>query len=512
MSEPLDPSPAIRIRDLTVRAGGRALLASASLEVAPGELVLLVGGSGSGKSILLRILAGLVSERTPGLSIAGEVRTTGRVGMVFQQGALFENLTAGGNVSFALDHKPSDATGDAPTAEDLLAEVRIPPSLPLPDASGGQRRRVAIARALANQPDVLLYDEPTAGLDPDLACHVGRLIREAHDSRSTTTFIVTHDFPALSPVADRIVFLDASQASLAEVDGDSLARMVDEGAFHHDPEEPRPPRTVVSPLAALADFFEAWGRSTSAFFVALVGSLLPRWRRPRWGLKALAGCFRLVAGPTSIVYIALAGAVIGFVSIYFSFQYLPFRQYMRPLITDDLLAAIGFALYRILVPILATILIAARCGAAVASDLAGRVYREEFDALQTLGVRPLGLHGFAALTSLTVSTPLLVLVSFFVARTTGLITFGLWDPEASVTWMSATFHAQLRHEAFLYAGTGWMLTKTLTCGFLVGAVALAQGTSPKRSPHDVSRAVTRTVLLSTALVLLVHFAFAFLEF
>ncbi|MBI4612887.1 MAG: ABC transporter permease [Planctomycetes bacterium] len=501
-------APAIEVRDLTVRAGGRSLLDRANLSVPAGELAILAGGSGTGKSVLLKILAGLAREDPGVLSIEGEVRTTGRVGMVFQQGALFEELCALENVAFALDHSPDPSDRDA-RARALLEEVLVPPELAPHAASGGERRRVAIARALANRPEILLYDEPTAGLDPDLALRIARSIREAHERHRTTTLIVTHDFASLASVADRILFLDPKSATLREVGATELDRLVAEGAFRA---EAALGISAGPGSRSVAGRVETLGRGFAAFAGAAASGLLPRWRRARWGLRALLAMLRLVGGPTSVAYVSLAGAVTGFVAVYFSFQYLPYAGYLRPLVTEDLLGAIGFALYRILVPVLATTLVAARCGAAVASDLAGRSYREELDALRTLGASPGGIHGFAGLASLAIATPFLVLVAFLVARATALATFALWDEDVSIGWITVTFHSVLRGEAPLYAGTGWVLAKSLACGLAVGWVAIGFGLGPKRAPADVSRAVTQTVLFSTALVLLVHFAFAFVEF
>ncbi len=509
MTVPGTAPEAIRVRDLSVTTPARRLLDRAELSVAPGQLVLLVGGSGSGKSVLLKLLAGLADPLSGGLEVRGEVRTTGRVGMVFQNGALLDDLSAIDNVRFALDHG-----GRPPSREEaarLLQELRVPPDVVLSTASGGQRRRVAIARALANRPEILLYDEPTTGLDPDLAIQVGKVIRETHDRGGMTTLVVTHDFHALAGIADRIVFLDPGSLLLTDVRAEDLARLVETGAFRSEAEKcaadpaARPPSFVALRLARV-------GRGSLAAMRSIAGSLVPRWKRPAWALRFARHYLRLVAGPTSLLYVSLAGAVVGFVAVYFSFQYLPYAEYVRPLVTEELLGAIGFALYRILVPILATILVAARCGAAVASDLAGRVYREEYDALRTLGASPAGYHGFTSLASLVVSTPLLVFVSFLVARATALATYGVWDPSARLAWLDAMFHAELVNPGRFYAGTPWVLAKGLTCGLVIGLTALGLGSTPKRTPSDVSAAVTQTVLVATALVLLVHFAYAFFEF
>lgn len=499
----------VEARIALLRAGGQVLLKDAQLSVAAGELVLMVGGSGTGKSVLLRVMADLV-DPTGGIVVTGEVRRRGRLGVVFQHGALFEQLTLADNLAFAGDH--ATPRGTAAQRAALLAEVRISPAIRLDGASGGQRRRIAIARALAAAPEILLYDEPTAGLDPDLARHVAALIRQMHDARGMATLVITHDFPALAPVADRIVFLDAKTQSLTQVTAEDLARMVDAGAFRAsmDEAEIAPPARAFGRARPL---LAALGRAGGRVGGALASSLLPRWRRPAWGARAFGHFLGLVAGPTSLAYVGLAGAVTGCVAVYFSFRYLPYAHILGPLVTEDLLAALGFALFRVLVPILATTLVAARCGAALASDLAGRSYREELAAMRVLGAHPGGLLGFSAIFAITLATPVLVLASFAVARAVGLATYGLWDPGASPAWIEVIFHGVLRRGGGLvFAGTWWVVAKSAVCGLVVGAVAVGLSLSPKRHPDEVSHAVTRTVLVATALVLVVHAAFAFIEF
>jgi ABC-type transporter Mla maintaining outer membrane lipid asymmetry ATPase subunit MlaF/ABC-type transporter Mla maintaining outer membrane lipid asymmetry permease subunit MlaE len=500
-------------RGLTLHAGQQTLLENAALRITAGELVLLVGASGGGKSVLLRVLAGLTSGLEQ-ITIHGEVAANGRIGMVFQHGALFEGMSLRDNLQLALDHAQPPRPWHE--GEQLLTEVELLPDLALASASGGQRRRIAIARALANAPDILLYDEPTTGLDPALAARVAQLIRKTHEARQMATLIVSHDVQALAPIADRVLFLDPRQHSLRSIDVAELEHLIATGGFRHDDEpSTRSPASSETAYRRLITALTDQGGAWVAASLALASSLWPRWRRRGWGLRALGHQLALVGGPTSLAYVGLAGAVAGCVTVYFAFKYLPHAQYLTPLVTDDLLAAIGFALYRILVPILATILVAARCGAAAASDLAGRSYREEHNALRALGGSPGGYYGFATLAATTLATPVLVLVSFTIARAVALATYGLWDPDASASWIQTMFHAKLRDRIDIFGswwGTSWVLAKSLVCGATIGAIAVATSLSPKRVPQDVSTAVTRTVLLATIAVLLVHFVFAFIEF
>jgi ABC-type polar amino acid transport system ATPase subunit len=200
-------------------ATGLAALNGVSLEVAPGEVVVIVGPSGSGKSTLLRALNGL--ERVT----AGEVWVDGqpvhdrrtnlnrlrtRVGMVFQQFNLFPHKTALGNVMLAPVVVGRLARADAEErARRLLAKVGLgerAASYPA-QLSGGQQQRVAIARALAMEPDIMLFDEPTSALDPELRGEVLEVMK-ALAAEGMTMLVVTHEMGFAREVADRVLFMD----------------------------------------------------------------------------------------------------------------------------------------------------------------------------------------------------------------------------------------------------------------------------------------------------------------
>ena len=138
--------------------------------------------------------------------------------------------------------------------------------------------------------------------------------------------------------------------------------------------------SAATALAATGDFVE--------HILLLPYILLPLWRSFRWGLRMTWHYIKLVCGPSACVYIAVAGMIIGFVAQDFIFRYLPFRQFTEPLLIENLLHATGFSLFRFLVPILCTILIAARSGAATAADVGSKVYGNQVDAMKTIGMSP----------------------------------------------------------------------------------------------------------------------------
>jgi ABC-type transporter Mla maintaining outer membrane lipid asymmetry permease subunit MlaE len=242
-------------------------------------------------------------------------------------------------------------------------------------------------------------------------------------------------------------------------------------------------------------------------------SLLPRWPSAFWGLRSVLHYLRLTADPSAWLYVAVAGAIAGFVATYFTFRFLPYRQYTEPLVIENLLHALGFALYRILVPVLATVLIAARCGAAVASDVGGKAYGQQLAALRSFGVGPERYLRTGILYAFLLGTPILILISFLAAKWTSLLVFTATHPDLGAYFWRSQFHRELTEPGqWLYRGSGWLAAKTLCCAAGIALVAYERGRRDKHSTRDVSAGITSTILWSTLYVLAVHFAFAFFEF
>ena len=213
--------PVIEIRDLHTRFGEVWIHRGVDLAIAPGELVSLVGGSGSGKTTLLRLMIGLLTPTQGEIRLFGEpLFGTGvwrerelrrRFGVLFQHGALFSAFSVFDNVAFPLRELKRY---DEDTIHDLvmlkLAMVELLPRhgrLMPSELSGGMVKRVALARALALEPELLLLDEPTAGLDPDRSDSFVRLIRMLGKELGLTVVLVTHDLDTLAALSTRVAVL-----------------------------------------------------------------------------------------------------------------------------------------------------------------------------------------------------------------------------------------------------------------------------------------------------------------
>src|SRR5438270_7367694 len=206
--------------DLQKAFGEQKVLKGISLEVRRGETVAVLGRSGDGKSVLLKLIIGLQTPDGGSIQIAdkeitqldenqlNEVRK--RVGFLFQQAALYDSLTVEDNVAFPLTrHTKMSSAERNNRAHELLADVGMDRDLgKMPsEISGGMQKRVGLARALALDPEVLLLAEPTAGIDPITAAEIGKLILELKQKRTMTAMVVTHDIRGAKVFSDRMVLI-----------------------------------------------------------------------------------------------------------------------------------------------------------------------------------------------------------------------------------------------------------------------------------------------------------------
>ena len=488
---------------------GKLLLDNASLTLGRTELALLVGPSGSGKSSIIKLLSGLLGEEDP-WQVQGRLRHGNRVfdlaqercdvgGLVFQNYALFDDLTAAENLGIALDHATGREEGVVGHTLELLPDIE--PSQTIASSSGGQRQRVAIARTLlANRP-LLLFDEPNSGLDPYTAQRLGELIRNLCRRMGRPALIVAHHVDDLLPLVDAVYLLDTRHHALRSLPVDRDA--VEEALLSLGGEE---------------------ATTTSAEEVATPNRprrYTKQWRqhltphRPHhWFLRYLNEYFWILWGsPLMLLYTFSGAAIIGFVTLWFGFNYDLLGDGVRSFVHDDSLAGIGFVQANVAVPLIACILIVARNNAIITADLGNRVLSSQFLAMRNLHI-PGQLYLTAAILSNTlVGALVLVAASLIVAGWTSLQTWHVLFPgQPMELWQENFFRGLLRDPTHWLRNMSWVVLKVLLSSACGAWLAIRIGLSRKDSVIAVNYAIARSIIVGVTVTLAVHAIIAIIVF
>lgn len=244
----------IEVRGLRKAFGRQLVLNGIDIDIFSGEIITIIGESGSGKSILLKAMMGLIevdagSIRFDGEDVVGQterewVQTRRRIGMLFQESALFDSLDVSDNVGYALREQTDMTEAEIATRiAETLTLVGLPgiEAMSPSDLSGGMRKRVALARAVAVRPEVMFYDEPAEGLDPINVTRVNRLLIGLQEALHVTSVVVTHNLKAAFAISDRLalihdgtvaatgapeMFLESEDPVVREFIGDRMRRVL----------------------------------------------------------------------------------------------------------------------------------------------------------------------------------------------------------------------------------------------------------------------------------------------
>jgi phospholipid/cholesterol/gamma-HCH transport system ATP-binding protein len=214
-------SPKIQLSNVHKKFGNKVVLDGVFLDVQPGESLVVIGGSGTGKSVLIKSILGIVTPDSGSIKVDGEELTTmsrserqermRKFGMLFQGGALFDSLPVWENITFALLQQKRFNRKDARDfAIEKLKRVGLTAdvaNLSPSELSGGMQKRVALARAIATDPDIIFFDEPTTGLDPIMADVINDLIISCSEEKKLTTFTITHDMHSVRKIADKVAMI-----------------------------------------------------------------------------------------------------------------------------------------------------------------------------------------------------------------------------------------------------------------------------------------------------------------
>jgi ABC-type multidrug transport system ATPase subunit/ABC-type transporter Mla maintaining outer membrane lipid asymmetry permease subunit MlaE len=494
----IDDTPLLRVRDLSITPkGAPALLEGIQLDLHRGEVVLLAGPSGCGKSTLIKILAGIVQASDSKWHVTGTALFEGTSfdladerpktgGMVFQNFALFDDLTAGHNVQIAFDHGGAEASAYAEQVENLLRGINIDAAVR--DCSGGQQQRIAIARTLVADKPILFMDEPNSGLDIQAARDLARIIRALSDELGIAIVVVAHHLEAFSQVADRLLVIELGNGRVVD-------RGKPETSNAEDPVELRVEPSVVDTKAKASSVLVDPKPDAGA------------WKRTaKWQVRYfLYYMWLLCLSPSVLLFVGLGGILVGFVSTAFIFQYFPYREYLIPVIQNDALAGIGFVQFRLLVPLVVSILIATRNGAIVSADIGNRVYSSQLSAMENLSIPQRWYIAGSTTLSLVLASLILSLAAMAICAWFSMQTWHALFPEQSAYfWREHYFRGFWPSDHIFPIGSIWVLAKVVPAALGTNLISLYFGSRPKTSVDDLNNAIANSIIFSVSFVFIWH--------
>jgi ABC-type lipoprotein export system ATPase subunit/ABC-type transporter Mla maintaining outer membrane lipid asymmetry permease subunit MlaE len=494
MADIVQASLSLAFENLTiVRPDGEVLLHDGSLVIDPAELVLLVGPSGSGKSTLLLLLGGLLQTGPGNWQVSGRLtcgaesfdlahEQAGVGGVVFQHYALFDDLDAQENLRIALDHAPRGTDALASDVAAMLADIN--PRQSIASCSGGQRQRLAIARTvIANQP-VLLFDEPNSGLDIASARRLLEVIRGLCGTMGKPALIAVHHFEELLPLADRVVVIDPRTRRLVEL----------------------------PPEAALveAKLEEAAG---APIFDPSTPEQVSRWRpatrhhsRSWWFGRYVIGYFWLLcAAPIMLLYMGAGAAIIGFVTVWFGFNYHSFGGILKSVLHDETLVGLGMVQSRVAIPLIANLLFVARNSAVIAADVGNRVMSSQFQAMDNLNIPGRAYVFSSILLTMVVGSVAYLGLSLLLGSWAAQETWHLQFPtQYRALFRTQFFRNVLDENGWPLPMMGWVVVKAAVSALLAATSSIVIALGPKPSSQAVNHSVANAIVIGVIITLLVH--------
>lgn len=508
--------PVLVVSSLSVRQrDGRVLLRNVDLSLQPGEIVILAGPSGSGKSTLVNFLSGAIETREGGWEASGTVSfdghshdlARGRItvgGVVFQNFALFDDLTVGQNLEIAGAHNPAIGEDLKTAIDGLLMDVDR--DLPVNAASGGQRQRIAIARTLLGNHPVLFLDEPNSGLDVSASRRLSNLVRDLARDLGIPVIVVAHHFRHLIDVADRVLMLDPQLHDLVEVPVDAAA--IEDALERVEHAEPTD-HVRLEPPDADAPAIETQASDARRRIQATPGT----WRLSWAGRFLLGYLWELCFAPSALLFVGLGSVIVGFVATWFIFMYLPFRDYLLPVIHSDALAGLAYSELRVMAPLIAAVLISIRNSALIGADIGHKVYSDQIKSMRNLNVPHRIYINLMILLSSAVAAVVLAAASVALTAWVAMETWAYIFPESSTyMWRDQYFQRLWPPGQAMLIGTDWILAKTIPSILGASAIALYFGYRPKADIIDINKGIAQSLIWGLSFVLTWQSVLTLIEF
>lgn len=488
----------LQVQNLSITTpDGVRLVDNASFEVGDRELVLLIGPSGSGKTSIVNALCGLLETGETGWKLAGKLTQGPQsvdlermrselCGLVFQDNALFDDLSVEENLRIALDHKARTAKEiDRKSVLSMLPDVD--PGQSIATCSGGQKQRIAIVRTLMAGKPVLVLDEPNSGLDIKSSRRLAGLVKSICTDQAIPVIVVAHHVEDLLPFADKVFLLDSRSRAIERIDPslpaiEAAMMQLDVGANPNNGE---------------------------------VGSSALEMRRGqlplRWFLRYFIEYFWVLClSPYMLGYVFVGGAILGFVSVWFGFNYHSFGGYLKSILHDETLAGIGYVQTTIAVPLVASILVVARNSAIIAADLGNRILSSQFRAMRNLDIPGLRYLNASIVVANMLALAILTAVALVSASWSAYQTWTLFFPDQPFEFWQENYFRRL-----VEAGRsewGWGLAKIVLSAVLSSAAAITIGLRSNTDVVSVTSAVARAIVIGVSLTLLAHAFLAVLRF
>lgn len=481
-----------RVEGLLVERDGERLLGPVDIEFEPGGMTLMVGPSGAGKTSILMSLCGV--GRKVGLRVEGRIfARDGSVSsldsadrpassLVFQDDALYDDLTVRQNLRLVATRAPTEADlGVLARLLDGIDQDALPSQL-----SGGQRQRVAIARSLYAGANLVLMDEPNSGLDMRRTAALAGILKTVCDAGHHV--VITTHYP--EPFLDR-----ATQVLYLDGQGGMVAL----------------PPQIEDIRAAFGVVEEEAQKAGSHSRTAIPTVPAPTAVRWRWLMKFFGReVWSLMLAPSNLLYATVACALLAFTTAYVTVTRYPFSEAVLDMTLERLVAELGDASYRFTVPLIVSILIAARSGALATTDLSMKQLSGSMLALEQLRVPIVAYRGLSLVTALAFMMPVLYVTALVVALYMIVMAVGV-ATDVPFTVIRAFVVSDFLTGDGPPASWGWVLAKTMLSGLAVALISFVIGRRAVASGRDITAAASLSVLTAVLAVIALHSALTLWE-